>query len=319
MTGWLLLLATGLLCLCGAGYERWAAARDRRRLPMPGQHVQVGETLLHVGLLGRRMRPSHPVLVLDGGLVRGSLAWTQVVAALGADWLVVVFDRAGHNWSTRAHGPRTAEANLAEQREMLAQLHLAPPWLLVAHGYATHIARLHAARHPTDIGGLVLVDPLPAAQAAACTRSAFARSLWWKLPAARLGLWRLARHLPARRAPAETGAALLWQSAKDLEAARAELACLARDVATIEAAAPPAQPCLLVAATRDSAPLRAMAARLPQGGLRLVDPPARRATDPGADPGATPWAAPDVVVRAIREVAGRIAPSHPPPGGDASG
>jgi pimeloyl-ACP methyl ester carboxylesterase len=319
MTVWLLLLAAGLLCLCGAGYERWAAARDRRRLPMPEQHVQVGETLLHVGLLGRRMHPSHPVLVLDGGLVRGSLAWTEVVAALGPDWLVVVFDRAGHNWSTRARGPRSAEANLAEQREMLAQLYLAPPWLLVAHGYATHIARLHATRHPADIGGLVLVDPLPTAQAAACTRSGFARSLWWKLPAARLGLWRLARHLRPRRALPEIGAALLWRSAKDLEAARAELACLARDVAAIEAAGAPAQPCLLVAATGDAAPLQAMAARLPQGGLRLADPSAGGESGAGIAVHATPWTAPGVVARAIREVAARIAPSHPPPRGDAGG
>jgi pimeloyl-ACP methyl ester carboxylesterase len=301
MTDWLpllLLAGGGVACLLGIGLERWTAAQDRRRLPMPGQHVQVGETLLHANLLGRRNHAAHPVLVMDGGLVRGSLAWAEVVAALGPGWLIVVFDRAGHNWSTRAVGPRNAEVNLAEQREMLAQLHLAPPWLLVAHGYAAHIAQMHAARHPGDVAGLVLVDPLPGPMAAACLRSGFARSLWWKVPAARVGLWRLARHLPAQPADPPAPAEPLWQSAKDLAASRAELASLVRDVAAADGAPPPAQPCLIVAGTApDPSALHHLAARLPQASLRLIEPPGH----------GTPWSAPAAVAQAIREVAGRIA------------
>ncbi|MGG5888624.1 alpha/beta fold hydrolase [Falsiroseomonas sp. HC035] len=251
-------LTAGALALLGAGIERWAAARDRRRIPMPGQHVPIGETLLHASLLGRRRDPAQPVIVMDGGLVRGSLAWTEVVAALGPGWLILVFDRAGHNWSTRATGPRSAEANLADQREMLAGLHLAPPWLLVAQDTAAPIAQMHAARHPSEVAGLVLVDPLSGPLAAELLGSGFARSLRWKVPVARIGLWRLARHLRRRSPRPSEPAEPLWQSAKDLSACRAELASLVRDVAAAEAAPPPRQPCRIVAGATPAAVAQAI-------------------------------------------------------------
>ncbi|MGX9966756.1 alpha/beta fold hydrolase [Roseomonas sp. F4] len=319
----LILGALGLLGLSGAVWEGWSASRDRRRIAMAGQVVALGETLLHAALQGRRRSIDQPVVVMDGGLTNGSLTWPGVVQALGPDWLVLTYDRAGHLWSGPIpdKAPRDSEALLAEQRALLAGLHLAPPWLLVAHSCSGHVARLHAARHPEDVAALLLVETIPASLAGPITQSSFARSLWWKVPAAQLGLWRLWRlgkGLPRR--PGEVTPETMveaWtrlsQSARGLWATRAELAHLVADTAAIELAPPPRQPCIILASTHgavvvpkgmpaDEAQAAALAAqqdlatRLPQAELRITD---RADHD-------IPWQAPEMVARAIRDLAGNL-------------
>ncbi len=318
---WLALAGLGLLSLAGMGWEAWQSARERRRIAQPGALVEIGETRLHAVLQGRRRSVEHPVLVFDGGLTNGSLAWPAAVAALGPEWLTLSFDRAGHLWSDRALGPRDAEASLADQRALLAALHLAPPWVLVAHSCSGHIARLHASRHPEDVAGLVLVETIPAELAGAITQSSFARSLWWKVPAARLGLWRLRRLLqglprrPDRVTPASMQAAWtrLSQTPRGLEATRAELACLVADTQAVDAAPPPPQPCIVLASTRGAVVVprgmteaaaheqalraqRNLAARLPGAELRVTD----------AGNHELPWQAPEEVAQAIQDLAARL-------------
>jgi len=325
---WLALALAGVavLSLAGMGWEAWQAARERRRIAPPGVLVDIGEVRLHAVLQGRRLRVEQPVLVFDGGLTNGSLAWPAVVAALGPEWLSLSFDRAGHLWSDRAVGPRDVEASLADQRALLAALHLAPPWLLVAHSCSGHIARLHAARHTEEVAGLVLVETIPADLAGAITQSSFARSLWWKLPAARLGLWRLRRWRqglpprPAQVTPATMQAAWtrLSQSPWGLEATRAELACLVADTETVEAAPPPLQPCIVLASTQGAVVVprgltpavahelallaqRRLAARLPGATLRIT----------AASEHDIPWQAPEEVAQAIRDLAAQLPPGPP--------
>nr|WP_246603219.1 alpha/beta hydrolase [Falsiroseomonas tokyonensis] len=318
------LAALILLGLLGAAWEGWASARERRRVARQGSFVQLDETLIHVALQGRRRSIDQPVVVMDGGLTNGSLAWPAVVQALGPDWLVLTFDRAGHLWSTPARGPRDAEANLADQRAVLAALHLAPPWLLVTHSYSGHIARLHAARHPEEVAGLVLVETIPAPLARSVVHSGFARSLRWKLPAARFGIWRLWRlrqglpPLPEAVAPDTMVAAWtrLSQSHQDLQATRAELASFVADTGAVDAAPPPPQPCIVLASTRGAvavtaglteaeahdqalAAQRDLAARLPRGELRVT----------AESDHEIPWNLPGMVAQAIQDVAARARPA----------
>ncbi len=321
------LAAAALLSVCGMAWEAWQSARERQRIAAPGTLVDIGDARLHAVLQGRRRSIDQPVLVFDGGLTNGSLAWPAVVAALGPAWLTLSFDRAGHLWSDRAPGLRDMEASLADQRALLATLHLAPPWLLVAHSCSGHITRLHAARHPEDVAGLVLVETIPAELAGAITQSSFARSLWWKVPAARLGLWRLRRlrkGLPPRPdqvTPDTMQAAWtrLSQSPSGLEATRAELACLVADTAAVDAAPPPVQPCIVLASTEGAVVVprgltpavaheqallaqHGLAARLPGATLRITAASAHE----------IPWQAPEEVAQAIRDLAAQLPPGPPP-------
>lgn len=318
-------LGGALLILLGWGWEGWMAARDRRRITPPGEFVPLREATLHAVLEGRRRSVAQPVVVLDGGLTHGTLTWPAVVRALGPDWLVLSFDRAGHLWSSRAQGRRDMEAHLADQRALLAGLHLAPPWLLVAHGSAGHVARLHAIRHPEDVSGLVLVETLTGDMAPSLVESAFARALRWKVPLARFGLWRLWRFRRGPRPLPSTGteagiraaSARFSQSFQALEAGRAELACLAADSRAVDSLPPPSQPCIVVAATQGAEAIpeglaeteaqaralqaqRDLAARIPRAVLRLAD---------GSDHD-IPWQAPGVVAAAIRDL-GEVASRRP--------
>ncbi|MDO9502736.1 alpha/beta fold hydrolase [Falsiroseomonas sp.] len=323
---WSALAAIALLSVGALGWEAWQSARERRRIAAPGILVEIGDVRLHAVLQGRRRGIDQPVLVFDGGLTNGCLAWPAVVAALGPEWLTLSFDRAGHLWSDRAIGARDMEASLADQRALLDALHLAPPWLLVAHSCSGHIARLHAARHPEDVAGLVLVETIPADLAGAITQSSFARSLWWKVPAARLGLWRLRRlqqGLPPRpgQVTPETMQAAwtrLSQSPWGLAATRAELACLVADTEAVDAAPPPQQPCIVLASTRGAVVVprglkpavahelallaqRKLAARLPGAALRIT----------AASEHEIPWQAPEEVAQAIRDLAAQLPPGPP--------
>ncbi|NKC34208.1 alpha/beta fold hydrolase [Falsiroseomonas selenitidurans] len=323
----LVLAGLGLLMLAGSAWEAWQAARERRRVATRGQFVQIGEIQLHAVVHGRRRNVQDPAIILDGGLTNGSLAWPAVTRALENDWLLVSFDRAGHNWSSPAPLPRNAEALLAEQRALLAALHITPPWVLVAHSFSGHIARLHAARHPEDVAGLVLVEATPAPQVAPVLRSRYARALAWKVPLARLGLWRLwslrrrLPPLPGQVAPPTmiTTWLHLSRSARALAATQAELACFAADHAAVEAAPPPRQPSIVLASTEGAvavppgmaaataheaalAAQRDLAARLPRGQLRVVEAPDHD----------LPWSAPGEVAAAIEELARHAAPARRP-------
>jgi pimeloyl-ACP methyl ester carboxylesterase len=323
MAAMLTVLMVALLGLAGMAWESWAAARERGRIATTGEIVALGETVLHADLQGRRRSIDQPVVVMDGGLTNGSLTWPGVVRELGPDWLVLTYDRAGHLWSSLGPGnpSRGVEALLAEQRALLAAMHLAPPWLLVAHSCSGHTARLHAARYPEDVAALLLVETVSASQAASITRSSFARSLWWKVPAARFGLWRLWRWRkglpprPARVTPESMVAAWtrLSQSGRGLRATRDELAQLATDTAAIDAAPPPRQPCIILASThgavvvpkgmaapeahaRALAAQRELSARLPGAELRVTDQSDHD----------IPWQAPGLVALAIRDLAARL-------------
>jgi pimeloyl-ACP methyl ester carboxylesterase len=314
------ILAVGATAVTGIVAERIASARERQRLPMPGRLVTVGGTTLHAVVRGKRLSPRAPAIILDGGLTVGSLAWPGVVEALGPSWLSVTVDRAGHNWSGPARGRRDAAAAIADQRALLEALGVAPPWLLVAHSYAGNIARLHAQRYASDIVGLVFVETTPAPLAADVMRSGFARAFAWKVPLARLGLWRAWRAV-SRRAPipsAVTPATMIaaWarlsQSAKDLAATKAELATFTDMAAEADAAPPPRQPAIVLASSRGAVAIppgmteaaahdRALAAqRVLAERLNLV---ALRVTD--ASDHEIPWNAPRLVAAAVAEVAAR--------------
>jgi len=314
------ILVLGAAAVTGSVAERIASARERQRLPMPGQLVTVGGTTLHATVRGERLGPRVPAIILDGGLTVGSLAWPGVVEALGPSWLTVMIDRAGHNWSGPARRRRDAAAAIADQRALLEALGVAPPWLLVAHSYPGNIARLHAQRYASDIVGLVLVETTPAPLAADVVRSGFARAFGWKVPLAQLGLWRAWRAV-GMRAPmpeAVTAATMIaaWarlsQSAKDLAATRAELATFTDVAAEADAAPSPTQPAIVLASSRGAvavppgmteaaahdralAAQRALAARLNLVAFRITD----------VSDHEIPWNAPGLVAAAIVEVAAR--------------
>lgn len=71
----------------------------------------------------------------------------------------VLYDRAGTGWSEPAGLPRTAAEVTGELRELLRAAAIPGPYLLVGHSLGGAYARHYARCFPSEVAGLLLLDP----------------------------------------------------------------------------------------------------------------------------------------------------------------
>ena len=71
----------------------------------------------------------------------------------------VIYDRAGTGWSDAAPMRRSAAATVGELRGLLSLAGIAPPYVLVGHSLGGLFARRYTQLHPSEVAGLVLLDP----------------------------------------------------------------------------------------------------------------------------------------------------------------
>jgi pimeloyl-ACP methyl ester carboxylesterase len=121
------------------------------------------DTLL-VTVDGHRMRllvsgQGSPTIVLEAGSGGTAGTWRALQPALTPLGRIVSYDRAGLGRSEPSIRPRTARVIAEELRAALMRAQLAPPFLLVAHSAGGVYARMFATIYPSEVIGLVLVDP----------------------------------------------------------------------------------------------------------------------------------------------------------------
>ena len=158
-----LLASLGLVCaLCIAGvlYQEMGSARDARRFPAPGQFVNTGGHRLHAFLSGA----SGPTVVFESGIAASSLSWETVRREVARFARVCTYDRAGLGWSDAADSPRSLDNVLGDFRALLKSLAIDGPLVVVGHSFGGLAALQFACRYPSELSGLVLVDPLPASE-----------------------------------------------------------------------------------------------------------------------------------------------------------
>lgn len=144
-----------LLALAGLVYQVVSSARDARKYPAPGRMVDVGGHRLHIYCLG----VGSPTVVMDSGLPGSSLSWSLVQPEVARFARVCSYDRAGLGWSDPGPTPRTTQQIVAELHTLLANAGVKPPYVLVGHSFGAFTARRYAAEYPTEVAGIVLVDP----------------------------------------------------------------------------------------------------------------------------------------------------------------
>jgi pimeloyl-ACP methyl ester carboxylesterase len=149
------LVIAGLL-LAGLLYQAIGARRDARRLPPPGERIDIGGCRLHLRCMGR----GSPVVVLESGLSASCINWTRAQQDLASITTVVAYDRAGLGWSDAARSPRTSARAADELQTLLVHAGLEPPYVLVGHSFGGLIARSFYRRFADRVAGLVFVDTI---------------------------------------------------------------------------------------------------------------------------------------------------------------
>lgn len=144
-----------LAVVAGFGYERLARAGDAERYPPPGERVAVDGHRLHLLCSGA----GGTTVVLEAGLGEATLSWATVQRRLATTTRVCSYDRAGLAWSEPAADAPTAMRSAEELRTLLAAAGELGPYVLVGHSIGATIVRLFADAYPTDVAGIVLIDP----------------------------------------------------------------------------------------------------------------------------------------------------------------
>ena len=143
------------LLAIGALYQGIAARRHRLQFTPPGQLIDVGGHRLHVICRGM----GSPVVLLESGIAASSLSWAVVQPEIAKFTRVCAYDRAGLAWSDVASRPRSFERIVDELSRVLAHVAPGERYLLVGHSFGSFVVRAYAARNPSTVLGLVLVDP----------------------------------------------------------------------------------------------------------------------------------------------------------------
>ncbi len=154
--GWTVLVAIAGLVVAGRLYQAIGAARDRRRFGAPGAFVSVGRHRLHYRCDGA----GTPAVILEAGIGASSLTWSSVQPGIARETRVCSYDRAGLSWSEPASNERSTAAFVSELRALVKGADIPPPYVLVAHSFGALIIRAFARSDPSEVAGLVFVDPL---------------------------------------------------------------------------------------------------------------------------------------------------------------
>ena len=122
----------------------------------PGSLVRVGGHRLHVYRAGS----GRPPVVFEAALAGCHAHWTGVQDRVSRSTTACSYDRAGLGWSDPGPAPRTAERIACELRELLANVGIESPRIMVGHSFGALPLRVYAAAFPSEVAGLVLLDPM---------------------------------------------------------------------------------------------------------------------------------------------------------------
>jgi pimeloyl-ACP methyl ester carboxylesterase len=102
-----------------------------------------------------------PTLVFDHAWGDSSKDWESIAGKLSAQLSVCIYDRAGYGESDPGPLPRSPYANARELRALLNVAGVQPPYVIAGHSSGGLNAQAFWELYPTDVAGLILLDPTP--------------------------------------------------------------------------------------------------------------------------------------------------------------
>lgn len=134
-------------------------------LPAGAQETQNASQMIDVGGLKLRAqiagqaREGKPAVVFVGGLGDSLEAWKLVQPAVAEFAQAVAYDRAGLGQSEPDTASPTPRRVAAQLHTLLQNAGIKPPYVLVGHSLGGPYVRMFAGLYPSEVAGLVFVDP----------------------------------------------------------------------------------------------------------------------------------------------------------------
>src|SRR5215469_17221374 len=150
-------LALIVLALVGGfAYEQVGGARDASQLPpRVGQAVDNGGRTLNLYCSGQ----GTPTVILETGGNSPGYEWVALQSKMAGFTRACWYDRAGVGWSDPPSSPRTSTSIASDLHEALDRAGVLPPYVMAGGSVGGEYVRIYTARYPSEVAGLVLVDP----------------------------------------------------------------------------------------------------------------------------------------------------------------
>jgi pimeloyl-ACP methyl ester carboxylesterase len=118
------------------------------------RYVQVDGGRIHVVEQG-----SGPNVVFEAGVGEDVQTWASVAPAISGFAHIFLYDRAGLGKSDATSRPRTIQQLSDDLHAVLRAADARPPYVLVGHSLGGAIIQVFGHDHPSEIAGLVFLDP----------------------------------------------------------------------------------------------------------------------------------------------------------------
>lgn len=153
---WLIYPVCALTALAGVGggVEAVRGAVTSVAAAAPGHLYDVGGHRLYLQCSGS----GSPTVVLANGFGENSGSWAWIAPAVARDTRVCSYDRAGEGWSDSAGGPQDGVQLAADLHALLIAANVPGPYVLAGHSVGGTYDLIFAARYPTEVAGIVLLD-----------------------------------------------------------------------------------------------------------------------------------------------------------------
>jgi len=158
---WTLRLIIGIASLLtivvtvGFIYENSVRASIKSKYLAPGRMINIGSHSIHTRLIGK----GDVTIIMDAGAGElGSFAYLPIENQLAQQAKVLLYDRAGCNWSEQSEYKRTPEEISKELNQVIKQLDISGPLILVGHSQGGLNMMKYAAMFRDHVNALVLID-----------------------------------------------------------------------------------------------------------------------------------------------------------------
>lgn len=109
-----------------------------------------------------RRQPMQPVVILEAGAVGPGKSqldeWTKALPSISAIAPVIAYERRGSGMSDADTEPPTMHRVAKVLHDLLAVMHVPPPYVLVGHSWGGNYIRAFTDLYPAEVAGLVFVD-----------------------------------------------------------------------------------------------------------------------------------------------------------------